>query len=135
MVDAAMLRAALMLLHALAGAAWFGSIFYGVFVLYPRVRRHFNDIAEGERLLMALSHGARWNMIAAMTLVASSGLGLLLLPRGEMSWPWLALPSRRRFFQTCILNARLAVSREVPRETAERASVTPLLDQRCRLAV
>ena len=91
MVAAEWLRAALMLLHALAGAAWFGSIFYGVFVLYPRVSRHFDDIAERERLLLAMSHGARWHMIAALTLVASSGLGLLLIPRAEISWLWLTL--------------------------------------------
>jgi hypothetical protein len=86
-----MLRAAMLLLHALAGAAWFGSIFYGVFVLYPRVSRHFDNLAERERLLLALSHGARWNMIAAMSLVALSGLGLLLLPRAEMTPAWLSL--------------------------------------------
>src|SRR5438445_784139 len=86
-----LLRAALLLLHGLAGAAWFGSIFYGVFVLYPRVSRHFDTMAERERLLLALSHGARWNMIAAMILVALSGFGLLLMPRHEMTWPWLTL--------------------------------------------
>ena len=91
MVATDYLRAALMLLHGLAGAAWFGSIFYGVFVLYPRVSRHFDTIAERERLLLALSHGARWNMIAAMTLVALSGLGLVLMPREEITPPWLTL--------------------------------------------
>jgi hypothetical protein len=93
MVASELLRAALMLLHALAGAAWFGSIFYGAFVLYPRVSRHFDSIAERERLLMALSHGARWHMIAAMSLVGLSGLGLLLMPRSEITWPRLALIS------------------------------------------
>jgi uncharacterized membrane protein len=91
MVASDLLRAVLILLHALAGAAWFGSIFYGVFVLYPRVTRHFDKIAERERLLMALSHGARWHMIAAMSLVALSGLGLFLLPRSEITASWLML--------------------------------------------
>ena len=57
MVTLEILRASLMLLHTLAGAAWFGSIFYGVFVLYPRMSRHFDTIAERERLLMAMVHG------------------------------------------------------------------------------
>lgn len=52
------LRAALLLLHVLAAAAWFGSIFYSIFVLYPRLMRHFADIAERERFLLTLSHGA-----------------------------------------------------------------------------
>src|SRR5690242_5077444 len=91
MVNTDWLRAALLLLHGLAGAAWFGSIFYGVFVLYPRLSRYFDTIAERERLLLALSHGLRWHMIAAMTLVALSGAGLALMPRNEMTWPWLTL--------------------------------------------
>jgi uncharacterized membrane protein len=91
MVASELLRAALMLLHALAAAAWFGSIFYGVFVLYPRVSRHFDTIAERERLLMALSHGARWHMIAAMSLVGLSGLGLFLMPRNDITTLWLTL--------------------------------------------
>ncbi len=66
------LRAMLLLLHVLAGAAWFGSIFYSLFVLYPRLPRHFAAIEDRERFLLTLSHGARWNMVAAMTLVARS---------------------------------------------------------------
>ena len=91
MVAADWLRIPLMLLHGLAGAAWFGSIFYGVFVLYPRVNRSFDHIAERERLFLALSHGARWHMIAALGLVASSGLGLLLFPRNELTWSYMTL--------------------------------------------
>jgi hypothetical protein len=91
MVASGFIRAALMLLHALAGAAWFGSIFYGVFVLYPRVNRHFDNIAERERLALALSHGARWHMIAAMSLVGLSGLGLILMPKNDVTNPWLTL--------------------------------------------
>jgi uncharacterized membrane protein len=85
------LRAALLLLHVLAGAAWFGSIFYSIFVLYPRLARHFTDIAERERFLLTLSHGARWHMVAAMSLVALSGVGLLLMPASAMTWPRLTL--------------------------------------------
>ena len=91
MVASELLRAALMLLHALAAAAWFGSIFYGVFVLYSRVSRHFDTIAERERLLMALSHGARWHMIAAMSLVGLSGFGLFLMPKNDVTNPCLTL--------------------------------------------
>ena len=43
MAASEILRTCLLILHALAGAAWFGSIFYGVFVLYPRVSRQRPD--------------------------------------------------------------------------------------------
>jgi hypothetical protein len=59
------LRAVLLLLHVLAGAAWFGSIFYSIFVLYPR--------------------------LAAMSLVALSGVGLLLMPMADLTGPRLTL--------------------------------------------
>jgi hypothetical protein len=91
MVASQFLRAALMLLHALAAAGWFGSIFYSVFVLYPRVSRHFDTMAERERLLMGLSHGARWHMIAAMSVVGLSGLGLFLMPKNDVTNLWLTL--------------------------------------------
>src|SRR5207247_1168939 len=89
MVTFESLRTCLLLLHALAGAAWFGSIFYSIFVLYPKLCRYFDNIAERERFIVALSHGARWHMVAAITLVALSGLGLLLSPRNDV--PWLTL--------------------------------------------
>ncbi|MSQ94772.1 MAG: hypothetical protein EXR98_09475 [Gemmataceae bacterium] len=91
MNTADMLRVALMALHVLAGAAWFGSMFYSIFVLYPRLCRFFDDIGERERFVLVLSHGARLHMIAAMTLVALSGLGLLLMPRDRMTAAWLIL--------------------------------------------
>ena len=73
------LRLALLLLHGLAGAAWFGSIFYSLFVLYPRASAFFDKLAERERFFLALSHGARWHMIAALSLVGLSGVGLVAL--------------------------------------------------------
>ncbi len=85
------LHAALMLLHVLAGASWFGSMFYSLFVLYPRLAGNIEKIVERERLLLALSHGARWHMIAAMTLVGLSGAAIALMPRSEMTATWLAM--------------------------------------------
>lgn len=89
MVD--LVRGALLLLHGLAGAAWFGSIFYSIFVLYPKMCRYFEEIAERERFLLALSHGARWQMVSAIALVALSGIGLTLMPRERITDTWLIL--------------------------------------------
>jgi hypothetical protein len=91
MVGAETIRGALILLHVLAGAAWFGSIFYSIFVLYPRLVRYFDNIVERERFLMALSHGARWQMVAAIVIVALSGLSLALMPPEDVSAWWLGL--------------------------------------------
>ena len=91
MVTVESLRAMLLLFHALAGAAWFGSIFYSLFVLYPRVTRHFATVADRERLMISLGHGARWHMVAAISLVALSGVSLALLPREHWTPAWLTL--------------------------------------------
>ncbi len=84
-----LLRVLLTLLHALAAAAWFGSMFYSIFVLYHRLGRYFGDIAERERFLLTLAHGARWHMVAAIALVGLSGVGLALLPRESKTSAWL----------------------------------------------
>jgi uncharacterized membrane protein len=89
MIDIA--RGMSLLLHGLAGAAWFGSMFYSIFVLYPRMCRYFTAISERERFMLALSHGARWHMVSAIALVAVSGIGLALLPRERMTAAWLTL--------------------------------------------
>jgi uncharacterized membrane protein len=82
-------------LHALAGAAWFGSMFYSLFVMMPGTRRHFRAPAEREGLLLTLAHGARWQVVAAMAVVGLSGAGLAVsrssldAPPG-LWWPALA---------------------------------------------
>ena len=69
--------AALAVLHGLAGAAWFGAMFYSLTVLQPRLGRYFKTAAEREAFLLTVSHGARWQVVAAMALMALSGVGLL----------------------------------------------------------
>src|SRR5687767_11140503 len=81
---------ALLLLHTLAGAAWFGASFYYLFVLYPRLTNHFDKVVERERLMLSLAQGARWQVVAAITLIGGSGIALALL-RGEVTPNWLAL--------------------------------------------
>lgn len=84
-----LLSVCLRLLHVLAAAAWFGSMFYSLVVLYPRLSRAFADIVERERFLLTLSQGARWHMVAAITLVGVSGIGMAFLPREHVSSAWL----------------------------------------------
>lgn len=84
------LRTCLTLMHVLSGAAWFGASFYYLFVLYPRLSSHFEKVAERENFMLALAHGARWQVVTAIGFVGSSGLALALLPRSEVppSWTW-----------------------------------------------
>jgi uncharacterized membrane protein len=78
--------------HVLAGAAWFGAMFYSLTVLHPRARRFFDDDEKFEFFIVTISQGARWKVLAALGLIAASGLALmLLLARAGMSRGWLIL--------------------------------------------
>jgi uncharacterized membrane protein len=88
------LHTLLAIAHALASAAWFGSMFYSVTVLQPRAKLHFKTDAEFEDFAATLAHGARWKVLTAFALVGITG-GLLIL----VVWPepmttlWVVLVS------------------------------------------
>ena len=82
----------LALAHALAGAAWFGSMFYSLTVLQPRAARFFATPGQFEAFITAVSAGARWKVLGAFTFMGVTGLGLLVLrwPASQSS-SWLAV--------------------------------------------
>lgn len=78
--------------HGLAGAAWFGAMFYSLYVLQPRAQRYFQEPRELETFITTLSHGGRWQVLSAFGIVGSSGIGLFLLHiSNSMSAAWLWL--------------------------------------------
>src|SRR5262245_47002825 len=77
----------LSVLHGLAGAAWFGAMFYSLTVLQPRAAAFFDKPAQFEEFIAAVSHGARWKVLSAFAIVGLSGFGLLAL-----LWPASASP-------------------------------------------
>src|SRR5437667_10519815 len=81
----------LAILHVLAGAAWFGAMFYSLTVLQPRAARYFDRPERFEEFIATVSAGARWKVLAAFALVGGSGLGLLLSPRMPPSALWIVL--------------------------------------------
>lgn len=86
---ASLLNSLLAMVHALAGAAWFGAMFYSLLVLQPRARRYFDRPAEFEVFIATLSQGARWTMLAAFGIIGVTGVGLVLshsLESASRSW-------------------------------------------------
>ncbi|MBM4068241.1 MAG: hypothetical protein FJ271_04770 [Planctomycetes bacterium] len=80
------------IVHVLAGAAWFGAMFYSLTVLQPRAARYFASPAEYETFVATISQGARWSVLAAFGLVGLSGLTLGLLHDSDaVSIRWLVL--------------------------------------------
>jgi uncharacterized membrane protein len=74
-----MIAALTAIVHVLAGAAWFGAMFYSLFVLHPRAARYLGNPAEFETFIATVSQGARWSVLAAFGLVGGSGIGLIAL--------------------------------------------------------
>lgn len=64
-------------IHALAGAAWFGSMFYSMMVLHPRAKAFFGDDQQFEEFIATVSRGARWKVLSAFALVFLSGAALI----------------------------------------------------------
>jgi uncharacterized membrane protein len=77
----------LSVIHVLAGAAWFGSMFYSLVVLHPQAHRYFARETEFEAFIATVSQGARWKVLGAMGLIAATGACLVLV-----RWPQLASP-------------------------------------------
>ena len=65
--------------HGLAGAAWFGAMFYSLTVLQPRALLFFDDEEAFEIFITVISHGARWKVLSAFGLMALTGIPLTVL--------------------------------------------------------
>ena len=71
---------ATVVVHAMASAAWFGSMFYSFFVLHPRAKKFFAaSDEEFEQFIATVAQGARWKVLGAFGVVAISGVLLVLL--------------------------------------------------------
>jgi uncharacterized membrane protein len=96
----------LTLVHVLAGAAWFGAMFYSLTVLQPRAMLWFGKPERFEEFIAAVSHGARSKVLAAFGLMALTGAGLTATAwRQPASTAWLALIGAK----VVLLAAALAV--------------------------
>jgi uncharacterized membrane protein len=62
--------------HALTGAVWLGAMAYSFFVLHPRARAYFQKPTDFESFIATISHGARWKVLAALGLLAGTGIVL-----------------------------------------------------------
>ena len=83
-----LMRLTLIAAHVLAGAAWFGAMFYSLVVLYPRSRKFFKSPREFEEFVAYLANGARWKVLGGAAFVALTGVGLLFLTSSQPSDVW-----------------------------------------------
>jgi hypothetical protein len=67
-------------------------VFYSFTVLHPRSRVFFKNEDELEEFTATLAQGARWKVLAGLSIIAISGVALIALARPEpMTTRWLVL--------------------------------------------
>src|SRR5258705_10595311 len=81
-----LIRWILIVAHVLAGAAWFGAMFYSLMVLHPRARSFFSNVRQFEEFISYVAAGARWKVLGGIAFIGLTGAALILcLPAGQPS--------------------------------------------------
>jgi hypothetical protein len=90
--------------HVLAGAAWFGAMFYSLAVLHPRARSFFGGARQFEDFITHLAAGARWKVLGGAAFIALTGIGVALA--GDMgTWSrgkWICLVAKAILFVVAV---------------------------------
>jgi hypothetical protein len=73
----ALLDQALLAIHWLSAAAWFGALVYRTFVVDPKALTFFGGGREYERFSLDLAHGMRAVVLAALLTCGLSGFALV----------------------------------------------------------
>jgi len=89
-VMAYLLEQALLAVHHLSAAAWFGALVYRLFVVDPKAQRYFGGGNDHERFSLHLADGMRGVVLAALLTCGLSGFALLGL-RWTNTSGWLTL--------------------------------------------
>ena len=90
----------LMLVHLGVAVAWLGSMGYSLFVVQPRIARACERVTEpgrqalpdperAEELYRELAAGNRWPVVALISVLALSGVGLVIVHDGRSDGWWL----------------------------------------------
>ena len=75
--------------HLLAGAAWFGAMFYSLTVLHPRADRFFDsDDQRFESFIATLAQSARWKVLSVLALIAITGAAMIPLAQSRAAAHW-----------------------------------------------
>jgi hypothetical protein len=74
------------------GAVWLGAMAYSLVVVQPRAARFLADRPrDRERFAVELAAGARWPVLAAVALLAASGVGLVAVEDAARATGWWTL--------------------------------------------
>jgi hypothetical protein len=86
----------LLIIHALLGAVLLGGTFYSVMIVQPRAKSFFKNLGDFEGFVANLAHGARWQFLPLLLVIAITGLidpFLSTSPHSFLWWICFALKS------------------------------------------
>jgi hypothetical protein len=66
-------RYLLLIIHALLGAVLLGGALYSIMTVQPRAKAFFKDIRDFEAFVANLADGARWQFLAALSVIGITG--------------------------------------------------------------
>jgi Flp pilus assembly protein TadB len=87
----------LVLVHLGVAVLWLGSMTYSLFVVQPRIGRVVPDPVRAEDLYRELGAGNRWKVIGLISVLAVSGLALVLVSgvhSGRTVGWWVAIAAK-----------------------------------------
>lgn len=83
---------AVLIVHVLAGAAWFGAMVFSFTTFQPRLKRLFDNDEQSEEVITFVAAGARWKVLSAFAVMGLSGSFLLIVEWSQhRSGTWTAL--------------------------------------------
>ena len=80
-------RLSLLSIHVLAGAVWFGAMFYSLMILHPRARSFFQTSARFEEFITFVASGARWKVLGGCLVIGVSGVALFFMSGSQEANP------------------------------------------------
>jgi hypothetical protein len=84
----------LLVVHLVAAVAWLGAMAYSLVVVQPRVARAVPDPARAEDIYRELAAGNRWPVVGLISLLALTGIGLVVLIDGRSAGWWAAIAAK-----------------------------------------
>jgi uncharacterized membrane protein len=78
-MDHSLTYTALVAIHVLAASAWFGAMFYSLFVLHPRARAFFDSPSKFEEFITFIAAGARWKVLSGCLVIGATGFALFVM--------------------------------------------------------
>ena len=96
--------------HALLSGVLLGGALYSIITVQPRAKAYFKDIRDFEAFVANLAHGARWQLLAILAAIATTGFLEPLLSESARPLLWWTCFGVKLVLWTAILSGFVYIS-------------------------